>query len=126
MPASAIVSPTKIAVISLRAEDLRATAHFYRDVLGLRLAPHHGSGRLHFEVGGVYLVLLQGAPPPPSQDRFPVIAFSVTDLEAAVKNLQSHQVALPWGVERDQHARWVMFHDPAGNLVELVQFEQEI
>jgi hypothetical protein len=29
---------------------------------------------------------------------------------------------LPWGIEGDARSRWVMFHDPAGNLVELVQF----
>jgi hypothetical protein len=31
-------------------------------------------------------------------------------------------VDLPWGIERDEHSRWAMFHDPAGNLIELVEF----
>jgi len=33
-----------------------------------------------------------------------------------------HQVELSWGIEQDASTRWVMFHDPAGNLLELVQF----
>jgi hypothetical protein len=39
-----------------------------------------------------------------------------------VERLTDHQVALPWGVEGGAGERWVMFHDPAGNLIELVQF----
>jgi catechol-2,3-dioxygenase len=53
-----------------------------------------------------------------------LIAFAVADLSAAVERLQAHQVALPWGVESDEHSRWVMFHDPAGNLIELAEFDK--
>jgi hypothetical protein len=28
---------------------------------------------------------------------------------------------LPWGIEANAQARWVMFSDSAGNLIELVQ-----
>ena len=51
------------------------------------------------------------------------MAFAVDDLEAAIARLQAHGVELPWGIENDEVSRWVMFHDPAGNLIELVQFE---
>jgi catechol 2,3-dioxygenase-like lactoylglutathione lyase family enzyme len=54
--------------------------------------------------------------------RFPLIALAVDDLDAAEQNLLLHGVELPWGIEADADSRWVMFHDPAGNLVELVQF----
>lgn len=47
---------TKVAVISLWAEDVPTTAHFYRDVIGLHLLPHHG-GSPHFEINGTYLVI---------------------------------------------------------------------
>lgn len=114
--------PKSIAVISLWAEDVPATVHFYRDVLGLRLLPHLAGGRPHFEVGGVYLVILPGSPKPASQERFPLLALSVDKLQAAIANLQAHQVPMPWGIEADGQTRWVMFHDPAGNLIELVQF----
>ena len=117
----------QIAAISLWAEDVPATAHFYRDVIGLPLLPHHGS-RPHFDLGGSYLVILQGRPVPaqdPVPPRFPVLAFAVDSLETAVERVKSHRVELPWGIEQDANSRWVMFHDPAGNLIELVQFSHE-
>jgi catechol 2,3-dioxygenase-like lactoylglutathione lyase family enzyme len=117
---------TRIAVISLWAQDVSATAHFYRDIVGLPLVAHHGD-RPHFDLGGSYLVILKGTPSP-AQDaipaRFPLVAFTVEDLDAAVARLQAHGVPLPWGVEADDRSRWIMFHDPGGNLVELVQLKQ--
>jgi len=114
----------RLAVVSLWAEDVPATAYFYRDVLGLHLLPHHG-GRPHFDLGGIYLTILQGKPRPAREtdpQRFPVIALAVDELDAALAPLHAHRVDLPWGIERDEHSRWAMFHDPAGNLIELVEF----
>jgi len=114
----------RLAVVSLWAEDVTATAHFYRDVLGLNLMSHHG-GRPHFDLDGIYLTILRGKPSPVQDadpQRFPIIALAVDDLNAALAPLHVHHVDLPWGIERDEHARWVMFHDPAGNLIELVEF----
>jgi len=115
---------TSVAVVSLWAEDVPAAVHFYQDILGLRLLLHDHE-RPHFDVGGCYLTILKGRPVP-AQDaapaRFPLIALAVDDLDAAEQNLRLHGVELPWGIEADANSRWVMFHDPAGNLVELVQF----
>jgi catechol-2,3-dioxygenase len=114
----------KLAVISLWAEDVPAAMHFYRDVIGLRLLFQHG-GRPHFDLGGIYLVILRGCPQLPTHpipDRFPVIAFQVKDLDAALERLNEHKVHLPWGIESDANSRWVMFKDPGGNLIEIVQY----
>lgn len=114
---------TKLAVVSLWAEDVPVTAHFYRDVIGLRLLPHHGESP-HFDLGGIYLTILKGRPVPPENpvpERFPVIAFAVKDLNEAIQRLRDHEVALPWGIEGGGQTPWVMFKDPAGNLIELVQ-----
>ena len=113
----------QIAVVTLWAEDVPKTAHFYRDVLGLALSHHH-AGQPHFDLGGSVLVILQGRPRAaenPVPERFPILAFAVDDLDAALTKLQAHQVELPWGVEENENSRWVMFHDPGGNLIELVQ-----
>jgi catechol 2,3-dioxygenase-like lactoylglutathione lyase family enzyme len=115
----------KLAVVSIWAEDVPTTTHFYRDVIELRLLEHHG-GRPHFDLNGVYLTILKGRPVPAEDAvpaRFPLLAFAVDDLDAAIARLQAHGIELPWGVEKDDMSRWVMFHDPARNLVELVQFE---
>jgi len=116
----------RLAVISLWTQDVPATAHFYRDVIGLRLMPHHGD-RPHFDLGGVYLAILKGRPIAAQNsvpDRFPVVAFAVDDLDAAVKQLRAHRVEMPWRVEEDADSRWVMLRDPAGNLIELAQFKR--
>ncbi len=115
---------TRVAVVSLWAEDVPAAAQFYKDVIGLKPLRHPGE-RPHFEVNGLYLTILKGRPAP-AQDavpsRFPLVAFAVDDLDACLDRLSANRVELPWGIEQDSYSRWVMFHDPAGNLVELVQF----
>ena len=118
---------TRIAVVALWAEDIAGTVHFYRDIIGLRPVKQRHK-RPHFDLGGTYLVLLQGRPAPaqdPVPARFPLLAFAVDDLDAALERLQEHQVRLPWGVGHDARSRWAMFHDPAGNLIELVQEDWE-
>jgi Lactoylglutathione lyase and related lyases len=116
----------RIAVVSLWAEDAPAAAYFYRDVLGLNLLPHHPGDRVHFDLEGCILTIIPGHPalPPDPEPRFPVIAFSVPDLEEALEPLRLHGVELPWGVESNTSGRWVMFRDPAGNLLELVQYNK--
>ena len=114
----------RFAVISLWAEDVPAAAHFYRNVIGLQQL-HHSGDRPHFIVDGIYLTILKGHPAPArdaTPARFPLVAFAVDDLEASLERLRLHQVPMPWGIEQDADSRWVMFHDPAGNLIELVQF----
>jgi len=120
------MSDLRIAVVGLWAEDVPATAHFYRDVIGLSLLAHHHGERPHFDLGGSYLTILKGRPVPAqdaSPPHFPVVALAVEDLDAATERLRAHGVEMPWGVEGDAQSRWVKFYDPAGNLVELVQFE---
>jgi catechol 2,3-dioxygenase-like lactoylglutathione lyase family enzyme len=114
----------RISVVSLWAEDVPACAHFYRDVLELPLIGHHAQ-RPHFDLGGSTLVILKGKPSPArptDPTRFPIIALAVDDLPHAVERLKAHGMTLPWGIEKNPEARWVMFHDPAGNLIELVEY----
>jgi glyoxylase I family protein len=113
-----------LLVVTLRAEDVPATVHFYRDVVGLSLLPHHGP-RPAFALGhGCHLVIAPGQPAraaDPEADHFPAIALRVADLDAAVEHLKQHGVDLPWGIEAKVGTRWVIFADPAGNLVELAE-----
>jgi catechol 2,3-dioxygenase-like lactoylglutathione lyase family enzyme len=113
----------RFAVVSLWAEDVPAAAQFYQDVIGLPIVAHHAGNRPHFDLDGTYLTILHGRPALPGnpESRFPVVAFSVPDLDAAMKKLQSHEVNLPWVVETNAAERWVMVHDPAGNLIELME-----
>ena len=113
----------RLVVISLPTENLSRSVHFYRDVLGLTLVTHHGD-RPHFDLEGCYLVLLERPAEQhvkPGEDRFPKLALAVNALDSLIERLESHKVELPWGIESDGHSRWVMFYDPGGNLIELVQ-----
>jgi catechol 2,3-dioxygenase-like lactoylglutathione lyase family enzyme len=116
----------RIAVISLWAENVPAAAHFYRDVVGLPLLAHFESDRPHFDLGGTILTIIYGRPalPPDPEPRFPVVAFSIPNLDKGVEKLRMHGVSLPWGVESNARGRWVMFRDPEGNLIELVEFKR--
>jgi len=118
--------PGHVVVISLLAPNVPTAVHFYRDVLGLHLLPHHDD-RPAFDLrGGAHLVIVEGQPAPVqgSGPPFPVLAFAVADLDSAVEHLQAHGVDLPWGVETRGEMRWVKFFDPAGNLIEFAQFEK--
>jgi catechol 2,3-dioxygenase-like lactoylglutathione lyase family enzyme len=110
-----------LAVVTLWSEDVPRTTDFYRDILGLPLLMID-RGRPHFDLGGAYLVILPGQSHKAEGGRFPVLAFAVDDLEAVVHQLESQGVELPWGVEEDSDSRWVMFHDPGGNLLEIAKF----
>jgi hypothetical protein len=44
-------------------------------------------------------------------------------LALAGEKLRSHGVEMPWRIEDRSGSRWVMFHDPAGNLIELAQID---
>jgi catechol 2,3-dioxygenase-like lactoylglutathione lyase family enzyme len=115
---------TKFAVIAVWAEDVAWCAHFYCDALGLNLLAHHEL-RPHFKVGDIYFIILKGKPAPAQNtdpERFPLFALSVDNLDEMVTRLGKHGVALPWGVEENESESWVMFQDPAGNLIELAQF----
>jgi catechol 2,3-dioxygenase-like lactoylglutathione lyase family enzyme len=114
--------PNRVVVLSIWAEDVPKAAHFYRDVLGLELFAHHHGDIPHFKVGETYLTILKGKPIPVEEsvpERFPLFAFGVGDFDAAVERLKSHGVELPWGIEENGGSRWVMFYDPAGNLIEI-------
>lgn len=120
-------APDHLAVVSLWAEDVPTVVHFYRDVVGLRLLAHHHHPPAFALGHGCHLAIVEGQPAfgrEPGGSRFPALAFAVEDLEAAVESLESHGVALPWGVEKSATQRWVKFYDPAGNLIEFVEFER--
>ncbi len=114
---------TKLYVVTLWADDVKTCAHFYRDVIGLRLIDQH-TPHPHFDLDDAYLTIRPTRSIQPrdrDSDRFPIIAFAIDDLDAAIDRLHSHHIDLPWSIEQDEDGRWIMFDDPAGNLIELVE-----
>ena len=106
-----------------------SVAHFYKDVLGLSLMPHHGERPAFILENGAHLVLCQGDPGPDRSqwpDRWPVLAIAVADLEALLARLHAYEIELPWDIERGPGSRYVMLRDPAGNLIEIVELDEGI
>ncbi len=87
----------RVIVTTLWAQDVPATTHFYRDVLGLQPLPHHGAHPC-FQLKGSHLIILQGQPRPAENahpERFPLFALTVDDLDQTVEHLQARDVSLP-------------------------------
>ena len=114
-----------IAVVTLWADPFEETVRFYKEVLGMDDAHQDSEGIIHFNVGEILFTVMKGKPAQATNSiipRFPIITFSVEDVQESATMLKENKVALPWGIEESAAAKWVMFNDPAGNLIELVQF----
>jgi catechol 2,3-dioxygenase-like lactoylglutathione lyase family enzyme len=106
---------------------MEKTAAFYKEVLGLRRVGT-GTEPYVFDADGTFLVVMKGKleqPKSPAK-RWPMFALSVPDLDLAVEALRDAGVELPWGIEEfgspEPSSRYVMFRDPAGNLIEVVEW----
>jgi catechol 2,3-dioxygenase-like lactoylglutathione lyase family enzyme len=101
--------------------DMDRAVAFYRDVLGLELTQRSGDGWAEFRAGAVRLALhgTEEADLPPGG----TIVFRVDDLDEATSSLRQR------GVVFDGHeaevpgvGRFVTFHDPDGNPVQLIEY----
>jgi catechol 2,3-dioxygenase-like lactoylglutathione lyase family enzyme len=114
-----------IAVVTLWADNFEKTVKFYNKVLGMDLVHQESNGIIHFKIGDILFTVMKGTPAWATNSiipRFPIIAFSVEDIQRSFVMLKENEVELPWGIEESPAAKWIMFNDPAGNLIELVQF----
>jgi catechol 2,3-dioxygenase-like lactoylglutathione lyase family enzyme len=119
----------QVAVLTVwaGAENLEPTAGFYEEVLGLRRV---GTSTSPFvlDTDGTFVVIMVGKLEPPHnpQRRWPMFALTVSNLDQTVEALRPAGVDLPWGIEEfgapEPSSRYVMFYDPAGNLIEIVEW----
>ena len=105
----------------VRTTDLRSTARFFQDVLGLSLV-HEGRDFTQFEVPSGQLFEIFG-----TESRYyqfhscPVLAFQVEDLRAARKELATRNIEIVREMEGDDSEAWLYFRGPDGYLYELWQ-----
>jgi catechol 2,3-dioxygenase-like lactoylglutathione lyase family enzyme len=113
----------RIAVVGVPASDVARAAHFYHDILGLRMLPagRRHAGPLHFKVGDMFLAVFERKAAD-SESSTPLIAFQVDDIDAAMAMLTARGIAFDGGVRQDDQARWTTFRDSEGNWIELVHF----
>ncbi len=114
--------PKQLVVVTLWAEDIHETAYFYRDVIGLELLPLHDAQPTFIVGDGVHLIIRKGKPVAAQNAKpFPIIAFEVDDLDYAISQLVSHGVSLATEIITNPSAKFIVFNDPAGNLLEFAQ-----
>lgn len=119
----------KVAVVTVWASPAHfdKTAAFYKDQLELPVIME-GKDQYILNADGTFVVIMPGeqAPPKNPAKRWPQFALTVASLDESVNKLRSAGVALPYGIEtfggEKPTSRYVMFHDPAGNLIELVEW----
>ena len=119
----------QVAVLTVwaEAEKLESTARFYENVLGLRRIGN-GPDPYIFDTDGTFVVIMEGRLEQrrDPKRRWPMFALTVPDLDLSIKALRAAKMELPWGIEEfgtpSPSSRYVMFHDPAGNLIELVEW----
>jgi catechol 2,3-dioxygenase-like lactoylglutathione lyase family enzyme len=105
----------------VRTADLKSTARFFADVLGLALI-HEGKGLVQCEAPSGQLFEVFG-----SESRYyplhacPVLAFQVDNVRAAKKELESRGVEFVTDVDGDESEAWAYFRGPDGYLYELWQ-----
>jgi catechol 2,3-dioxygenase-like lactoylglutathione lyase family enzyme len=105
----------------VRTADLKSSARFFADVLGLPII-HEGKGLVQFELQSGQLLEVFGP-----ESRYhqlhacPVLAFQVEDVRAARKELESRGVEFVSDVEGSESEAWTYFRGPDGYLYELWQ-----
>ena len=122
----------QVAVMTVWASPdvLDSTARFYEEVLRLRRVGTSTDHHL-FDTDGTFVVVMEGVLDPPKAParRWPMFALTVPDLDVSVEALRTAEVDLAWGIEEygepEPSSRYVMFHDPAGNLIEVVEWLEE-
>jgi len=105
----------------VRTSDLKSTARFFADVLGLSVS-HESESLVQFEMPSGQLFEVFG-----SDNRYyrlhacPVLAFQVEDVKRARMELASRGVQFETDVEGNESEAWTYFRGPDGFLYELWQ-----
>jgi len=119
--------------IAIICADYERSKAFYTQVLGLQVLrevyrEERQSWKLDLALGQQYIIELFSFPGPPPRPSCPEacglrhLAFAVTDMEAAVQQLQQHGV-ITEPVRTDPHTgkRFTFFTDPDGLPLELYE-----
>ncbi len=113
---------------ALYADDLKAAAMFYSDVLGLELLHGDAERDLFYRCGDAVLILFNPALTQQPTSKAPThgatgpghVAFNVPqhDLDSWTQHLRSHNVPIETQVTWPNGTRSVYVRDPAGNSIE--------
>jgi catechol 2,3-dioxygenase-like lactoylglutathione lyase family enzyme len=113
-------------------DDIDAAREFYGQTLGIRTSEEHGLMTLH--LGGDRPTLVYPKPGHTPAD-YTILNFPVDDIDAAVDELAERGVRFERyegmgqderGIMRDQGPPIAWFRDPAGNVLSVLQVDEEV
>ena len=119
--------------VAVICSDYAASKRFYTEVLGLEILAEtyraaRDSHKLDLAVNGQYVLELFSFPSPPPRPSYPEaaglrhLAFAVPDVAAAIRHLESHDVACePVRVDEFTGRRFTFFADPDGLPLEFYE-----
>lgn len=123
----------KVHHIAIICKDYNVSKHFYTKILGLVVLSENyreqrDSWKLDLAIGNQYVIELFSFPNPPVRTSRPEalglrhLAFEVSDLDAAIKHLNNHQIATePIRVDEFTGKRFTFFEDPDHLPLELYE-----
>jgi len=114
---------TGISHITLFADDLPKSEHFYAELLGWDQVPSSAAkSGVRFYANHSQYVELVTPPRAGLADRLDFVAFSTTDADALRKYLGAHGISVPKEVTVEADgSRSLLVHDPEGNRVGFTQ-----
>ncbi len=112
---------TGVDFVTIPAQDLEASAAFYRDVLGLQEGKRWGSmPAIEFEAGNLTLAVMDPTAFGMEFHAHSVpIALQVADVAAAREALESQGVTFVTDIIDSGVCHQAIFRDPAGNTLDL-------
>lgn len=119
--------------IAIICSDYQKSKHFYTTILGFTIVrevyrEERQSYKLDLSLNGVYIIELFSFPHPPKRVSRPEaaglrhVAFSVVDLEMAVKELNNHNIVTETiRIDEFTGKKFTFFSDPDGLPIELYE-----
>lgn len=115
-----------VSALTILAPDLGAAQKFYCDLLGFAVEAHYGPELIKLKHDGCSLLLCRCERP--SRPDYPLAAqvalgFAVADVDAELSRMRRAQIDLVFDAPQEFPAgRFIAVRDPAGNVVELLQY----
>ncbi|MGA0557258.1 VOC family protein [Larkinella sp. VNQ87] len=119
--------------IAIICSDYERSKRFYTEILGLQIIQEvhraeRNSYKLDLELNGQYVIELFSFPNPPARPSRPEalglrhLAFAVSDVEAAKKELEGHGIDVePVRIDAHTGRRFTFFSDPDGLPLEFYE-----
>ncbi len=114
------MTDNRLCFVSIRTKNLDASAHFYKEILGIHI--HPGEEYPHYECSWndpyLHFAIF------PSDAKQPLLAFAVDNLEHTHKRVVAAGAEVVSAPMQETWGRSAEYRDPDGNIVSLVELSR--